>query len=550
MGQSTLTGTPRPMPAWPRYMPHSAAFALQNSTQMNSAGDRVATIGSIAWADEADHNVSILHWRLGSAGSVNYTLRISLQDIDAATGPVGRPDNTPDQSATHVNPAAGNFSSTLGATRAVAHGAEVGVQWDFSAWTAGTANIAGVAAVGATGAPHSCFMAFFNESAWALEPNIVCLTVESDDGVMGLYVGGLPRISAAINSHVINTGTNPDEVALDFTVLEPQWIGEGGFFLAPAAGADFDLVLYSGDSVLKSKSFDANKWHTDAAIRWASMRFASQAVVAGGAYRLAIKPTTVNSVTVYSCDVSTAAHLAAFGGRFQYNARQDAASWGAATATRLPLAYVGISAVESGGGLTGSFEDTMNDTRQADSVDQSYRVIMRHLTTGALVTGIAHSDITQLHYVRQNAAPVSVAAANLAAINSAHSDGGWEQYDSTKDPGAYRIDMPDAAQVAGVPRFTIVVITATARGVLTVDLTADNPRAAAATTAEIAGAALEAWMDEDNGGKTNAQLLAAGGSFNISIAGGVLTAKDNAGTTLFTRTVTREVLNAITVLAP
>jgi hypothetical protein len=192
--------------------------------------------------------------------------------------------------------------------------------------------------------------------------------------------------------------------------------------------------------------------------------------------------------------------------------------------------------------------DNDMDIRQIGSTDQSYTIEMVN-DDGSPATGLAHTDITEAWYIRQNSAPVEITPANLAAIDSAHTDGGWEEYGDPEAPGEYRFDLPDAFQVTGVPRGKIVVQSASAKGKLIVDFTVDNPRAAAATAAEISAQILADWMAEDNGGLTNAELLAAG-AFNISIAGGVLTAKNANGDTLFTRDLTRAALDAITVAAP
>ncbi len=205
----------------------------------------------------------------------------------------------------------------------------------------------------------------------------------------------------------------------------------------------------------------------------------------------------------------------------------------------------------SAGGLTGSFEDAMIETRQADSVDQSVDIMMRSTTTGLPKTGLVYNTAgLTAHFSRAKSAAVDITLADLAAINSAHTDGGFKEYSATKAKGKIRLDLPDAVLASGVPRVRVDVVGTDCHGYIEIDLTADNPRAAAATTAEIAAAAVTEWMAEDNGGLTNAELLAAGGSFNVSAPDGVLTVKDADGTTLFARDLTRAVKNALTVIEP
>ena len=73
-------------------------------------------------------------------------------------------------------------------------------------------------------------------------------------------------------------------------------------------------------------------------------------------------------------------------------------------------------------------------------------------TTGAGLTGVAHSDLTA-RYIRvetDNDVTIStITMANLASLTAAHADGGWEQVDATNAPGWYRFDIPDGALATG-----------------------------------------------------------------------------------------------------
>jgi len=84
---------------------------------------------------------------------------------------------------------------------------------------------------------------------------------------------------------------------------------------------------------------------------------------------------------------------------------------------------------------------------RAGSTGVSIDVVLRD-TAGAEVTGKVHTDITA-YYWRQGGSPTSIAAATLAAINSAWSSGGFKEADATNMPGSYRLDVPDAAFASG-----------------------------------------------------------------------------------------------------
>jgi hypothetical protein len=79
--------------------------------------------------------------------------------------------------------------------------------------------------------------------------------------------------------------------------------------------------------------------------------------------------------------------------------------------------------------------------------------------TGLPLTGVAHTDVTG-SYVRTRGTRTAITMANLAAPDSAHSDGGWEEVDGTNQPGLYRFDIPDAAFATGA-RAVIVTVKAT-----------------------------------------------------------------------------------------
>lgn len=81
-----------------------------------------------------------------------------------------------------------------------------------------------------------------------------------------------------------------------------------------------------------------------------------------------------------------------------------------------------------------------------------------HPTTFVPVTGatIANLDIT---YIRDRAAAVKADLSTPGGyvVTSAHTDNAAIEVDATNAPGVYRIDVVDAAFVAGVSRVQLVV---------------------------------------------------------------------------------------------
>jgi len=171
----------------------------------------------------------------------------------------------------------------------------------------------------------------------------------ADDGTVGIFANAFPTLSAAFNSHAINTGTTPDEVAIAFTPTVPCSIGGGGFVLQSAANADYSLVLYEGTNAIQTVSVVSDTVYADATVRPVDVAFPDVDCTVGTTYYLALKPTTANSVTAYSFDCSSAAQVEAFAGEMSYAQRTDAGAW-SATTTRLPLAWFRITASDDGAG--------------------------------------------------------------------------------------------------------------------------------------------------------------------------------------------------------
>jgi hypothetical protein len=97
----------------------------------------------------------------------------------------------------------------------------------------------------------------------------------------------------------------------------------------------------------------------------------------------------------------------------------------------------------------------------AGSADVSIPIVLRSTTDNTEATGKVAADLT-LSYWRQGGTRTAITASDLAAVNSAHSDGGVKEVDATNEPGLYRLDLPDAAVASGADW---VVISVKAAGV-------------------------------------------------------------------------------------
>ena len=88
------------------------------------------------------------------------------------------------------------------------------------------------------------------------------------------------------------------------------------------------------------------------------------------------------------------------------------------------------------------------------SKDVSIYIVLRNTSNNQETTAKTHSDVTG-SYCRQGAARTAITMATLAAVTTAHTDGGFIEIDATNQPGLYRFDIPDAAFAVGVQMVTI-----------------------------------------------------------------------------------------------
>lgn len=327
--------------------PQGSAPSL-SSILLDAANERAIFAGYVMWEDGASHDLSAVRWR--SAGAHTGTVRVYAADLDLVNGPPTRDDGTADQSVSHTNLAAGDVTSTFSAARTgVATGAELAIVIEVTAHTSGTCRPLYFTTNTSRNARPT--ITSFLASVYASVNGSPALTLVASDGAVGIFVGALPAPTAsALSTVVINTDTTPDEVALAFTPTEPCWIGATELLANPAADAGFDMVFYAGTTARVTKSIDAETWFVDAQPQRFAFAFPDEALTAGTTYYVALKPTTVNSVTLYYMDVASG-DLDTFAPGFGYATRTDAGAWSAVDATKILIAAViGFVASEDGAG--------------------------------------------------------------------------------------------------------------------------------------------------------------------------------------------------------
>ena len=92
------------------------------------------------------------------------------------------------------------------------------------------------------------------------------------------------------------------------------------------------------------------------------------------------------------------------------------------------------------------------------SANQSEYLRILDSTTFLPKTGLGYNGAGALaYYLRTRGLPTAITLSALGAANSAYAAGGFIEVDSTSLPGVYRLDVPDAAYLAGAAGVTIAL---------------------------------------------------------------------------------------------
>ncbi len=191
------------------------------------------------------------------------------------------------------------------------------------------------------------------------------LTLKYDDGSYAPLSGGtlpvLPIANAtAFGASAITTSTTPDEIGLKFQVpFSGSLCGAGAQLDFSSAGGTYDIVLYdSGSTAIATFSGDTDQVLSNAAGAARANEFPIPAttISINSTYRLVVKPTSANVVTVADFDVNAAGMLAAVPGgtNFVKTQRTDAGAW-TDTTTKRPFIGLKFCSLDDGvGGGGGS----------------------------------------------------------------------------------------------------------------------------------------------------------------------------------------------------
>lgn len=306
---------------WLHGPPPITATATPTAVVLDAAAERLTMVGRFCHESGGGRVVDGVEFLFGTVTKTNgSTFQVSLQHVDPVSGPVVREDGTPDQTLTIPNAAAGFVTNAWyggdfdgAATRTLAIGELVAVVFQFAAFVAGDSAALRGAGVLANGVidNQNCVVANVT-GTYAVQSLLANVIFRCTDGTFGTLEEALPF--KALNAHVVNVGTvGADEYALGVHLPFPfesdmLWVEA----LLPST-ADSEALVYSGGTAMTTVVLDPNTLRLSSATHL-RVPYAPVVHAAGALYRLALRPTSVNSLTLYSLDVNEAGHLSCLPG--------------------------------------------------------------------------------------------------------------------------------------------------------------------------------------------------------------------------------------------
>jgi len=333
---------------------------------IDASAEKFAMTGRVWWPDRADtsKDISTVSIRVGAVSSFNASSqwRVSLQDIDTTAGPPIRPDGTVDQSfvsAAGTGPTANSWNTvTLSSNRTVTLGDLFAVVVDYSAFTSTSSIIIQGLNTAATGFRQLQTDCVLFTASWASQAFVPTVVFGFSDGTYGTFLNA--AVNNVYNTRAFNSGSTSSGSLSTGDERGNEWVqditmkADGCWMdINPASGADFDIVLYEGTTALQTITVDSNALQVAGSVRRTYFAFSGdpETLTAGNTYRLMVKPTTTNNVTIYTVTISDSNYRSLlFQDDVLGNSRVDGGSFGAGTNLEVAVMGLTICAVDDGAG--------------------------------------------------------------------------------------------------------------------------------------------------------------------------------------------------------
>jgi hypothetical protein len=327
---------------------------------IDADGEKVAWMGPVVYPGADAHKHITKVWvYFGAVTKVGTDLLMSLQNVDLTTGPPMIPDGTADQHA-HIARAditANTWfqSGAMNATREVARGELLAVVVEQDgAFTAGDSFVFRGATdlAAAVVVDLTCCTAVYSSAAWATSRYPI-IVLEFDDSTFGTLGGSMPFPASTTGW---DSADDPAERGLQFQLPFPAKICGARFLVKPGTDAPFDVVLYSGTTVLASASVDEDATVTTTTVREGSVFWTPVTLTAATTYYITIKPTSgTATVVLYYWTVGAAGHWQAFPGGAEWywaTTNDTGDNWLTTTTQRAAILPI-LSALDDGASAGG-----------------------------------------------------------------------------------------------------------------------------------------------------------------------------------------------------
>jgi hypothetical protein len=324
---------------------------------IDATGEKFSMAGSLYIPDNTAKSIERIQFRFGAVTKAGGSaLTVSLQNLSAAAAFPTEPDEVQDQTVAIANADAGFVANTwyrtgtLSANRSVNPGDLLAVVWEYDGGGrlgADTVTISTWSIVGGANAPGN---ALKTGGTWAAHGSCPNVLFEFSDGTFGTFIQNR-LVALSTTASNMNSGSGPDERAMEFTVPFPMKASGAWYIVAPGgASADFQIRLYEGTTLLQNVDVEADYLISTAA-RVVRVSFASeQILVPGVTYYLALRPTTANNLAGQSMTLNAAGHFAVWPGgtACYFNARQDSGAWSNQNTAARMLCGLQIAAIQQG----------------------------------------------------------------------------------------------------------------------------------------------------------------------------------------------------------
>lgn len=287
------------------------------------------------------------------------SVTIGLQDTSTSAGPPTQPDETwTNEPRIAITPTGGANPVTISNTtwttatigtgsRSLTPGDQISIVADMTA--RGGTDALVFRLLSPIGSPHLPASSL-KTASWAATngalPNVLITT---DDGTLFWLEGSRPGTNTT--SLTANTGTTPDELALNINLPFNYAVDALWMLGSTSAAADYSLVFYSdpyGTPVAeKTVTIDGGWYRSN--VGGVGMALVNLPTVFWGTanrnYAVSVLPTSANSVAVAGVTVSDNAHLAAWAGtNNHYITRSDGSGAFSRTSNTTTMPFIGIRA--------------------------------------------------------------------------------------------------------------------------------------------------------------------------------------------------------------